>query len=356
MAIKRFSKKNESIIGVDLGSAIIKIVELKKENNKPRLITYGLATKEKHEVSSDTAINKEMIISDLKQTISMARVTTKKAIGALPAISVFSAIIELPQMPVKEINSAIRWEAKKIVPLPLEKMNLNWHILPDTTTPKNSDSQQKTIKIIINAAPKDIINSYLEIFQAADLNLISLETEIKALQRSLLSVEEKTCLIIDIGATNTNMIVFDNNLPLINKNIDIGGETVNFNIANILSIDVERAEHLKNNFGLPADDQITHPVIKAIKFTIDNMIVQEIKHLTTVLQNSTEAEINKIIITGGGSHLKNFPIYLHNVLQIETIRGNSWQKIVYPQELAPELNKIGPEMSVAVGLALKGIS
>jgi len=355
VAFKIFNKKkDESVVGVDLGSAIIKLIELKKENNQPRLVTYGLATKEKNEVSSEAGLNKEKIIANLKQTFTLARVTTNKVIGALPASSVFSTIVELPQMPTKEINSAIRWEAKKLVPLPVEKMNLNWHILPGT--PSASTAEQKTVKIILSAAPKDTINSFLEIFKAADLRVLSLETEIKALQRSLLPAEEKTCLIIDIGATNTNMIVYSKNLPLINRNIDIGGETINFNIANILSIDIERAEQLKNNFGLPVNDQITHPVVKAIKFTIDNMIVQEIKHLTTVLQSASGAEIKKIILTGGGSHLKNLPTYLQNVLQTETMLGNSWQRIAYPKELTPELNKINPEMSVAVGLALKGVS
>jgi len=201
--------------------------------------------------------------------------------------------------------------------------------------------------------PKKLTNSYLSIFRDVGLNLISLETEIKALQRSLLSPKYKTSLIIDIGATNTNLIVYNNLLPQINKNIEIGGETIRKTIANSLNIDIESAEKLKNNFGLPLGNQFPHPVTKAIKFSVDNMIVQEIKHLISILKSSNQSEIDVIILTGGGAHLKNMAAYLEEIMEIKTIIGNPWDKIAYPEGLKKEIAKIDSEMSVAIGLAIK---
>ncbi len=283
--------------------------------------------------------------------MQQARTTTNEVVGALPTSSVFSTIVDFPKMPTKEIDSAIKWEARKLIPLPLEKMSLHWHILPNI----KKDGDEETIKVILSAAPTETTSKYLKIFSSANLQLVSLETEMKALQRSLLSANDRTSLVIDIGATNTNMIIYDNNLPLLNKNIDIGGETLTSHIAKSLNINFDRATQLKKQLGMATTDQVLHPAVKAIKFAIDNIIIRDIKHLITILRNSTQNKINNIILTGGGAHLKNLAPYLEKELQISTKIGNPWQKISYPKNLEPELEKIGTKMSVAIGLALKVI-
>lgn len=344
---KLFSKKNNenSIVGVDLGVATIKIVELQNDNGKPSLVTFGVSTGDRQATKE---INQN-ISTDLVYLMEQARTRTTNVVGALPTSSVFSTIIDFPKMPTNEIDSAIKWEARKLIPLPLDKMSLHWHILQTMKKDKDDDS----IKVILSAAPTETTTKYLNIFKSANLRLVSLETEIKALQRSLLSPNEKTNLIIDIGANNTNMIIYDNNLPLLNKNIDIGGETLTSHIAKTLNIDFGNAVKLKKQLGMATSDQTLHPAVKAMKFAVDNIIIRDIKHLITVLGNSTQKKINKIILTGGGAHLKNLDTYLEKELKISTKVGDPWHKISYPKELRSELEKIGTKMSVAIGLALK---
>ena len=344
-----FSKNNnnDSLVGVDLGVATIKIVELKNNHKKPTLVTYGVSSGDRQTAGKI----QQNISTDLIYLMQQARTTTSNVVGALPTSSVFSTIIDLPKMPTKEINSAIKWEARKLIPLPLDKMSLHWHVLPSSKEKKDNE----TIKVILSAAPTETTSKYLKIFKSANLQLASLETEIKALQRSLLSPEDKTCLVIDIGANNTNMIIYDNNLPLLNKNIDIGGETLTTHIAKTLNINFERAAQLKKQLGMSTTDQVLHPAVKAMKFAVDNIIIRDIKHLINVLRNATHNRINNIILTGGGAHLKNLSTYLENELQIDTRVGNPWHKISYPSNLDSELEKIGTKMSVAIGLALKVI-
>lgn len=349
-----FNKKESSVVGIDLGSTSIKIVELKRSNNQPQLVTYGVALKDHTAAENSSLEGIEKSVANLKEIINKARVTTNKTISALPATSVFSTIIELPNMPKKEINSAIHWEAKKFVPLPLEKISLDWDILPvPASSNQDEKKENKSIKVFLTAAPKEIINKHLEIFRQADLELIGLETEITALRRSLVPNQAGIFMIIDIGATNTNMIIFSNNIPLATRSINVGTKIIDVNIANTMNINEERAEKFRNDFGLPAGRQFSHPVTKAVQFVFDNMIIKEIKNLITSFQGPDQTPPDKIILTGGCAHLKNLPAYLKNIFQIETIIGNPWQKVRHPEELSPELEKIGPQMAVAVGLALK---
>jgi len=124
--MKLFDNKNNNVVGVDLGAPSIKLVELNNEGNQPTLITYGVINKQNEGLFDDS---KQKTIANLKELMTESRITTENAIGALPASSVFSTMVTLPDMPQKEIDSAIQWEAKKLIPMPLEKMSLNWHVL-----------------------------------------------------------------------------------------------------------------------------------------------------------------------------------------------------------------------------------
>ncbi|MBU0598168.1 type IV pilus assembly protein PilM [Patescibacteria group bacterium] len=335
--------KSFNVVGVDLGSSTIKIVELEHTNNGSRLVTYGIAEQKHSLYKLDSQSNQKELASLLQEVVKKARVTTSRAVTAISSINAFNTVVDLPSMPDKEIKSAIQWEVKKIIPLPLEKMTLNWQIIP---------SQGKGKKILLTAAPKEIVEQYMEIFKKADLILTGIETDISALRRSTIS-NNTTALLIDIGATNTNIAIISNGLPVISRNIDVGSKTITLNIEKNMNVGPDRAEQFRDDIGLPKDSFIGHPAGRAISFVMDNMIIKEVKRVISTYQDNDKKDINKIVISGGCSHLKNITSYFSRELKIETIIGDPWQNITYPEALAEELKKIGPNLAVAVGLALR---
>ena len=113
-----FNKKSESYLGVDLGNSGVKIVELKNEKGKPKLLTYAHVD---FPVDKKNNLDDEDYISSvLKKMIAKAKVSTNKAVISLPNFSAFSSVISLPKMGKKELEQAVFWEAKKFIPLPLE--------------------------------------------------------------------------------------------------------------------------------------------------------------------------------------------------------------------------------------------
>lgn len=347
-----FSKKSSNILGIDLGSSTMKLVELNRNDGQPQLVTYGIALKEEVTAMSDARAAQPHLADTLRELLVRSHATTNRVVAALPAPNVFNTIIELPVMPKKEIPLAIQWEAKKLVPTPLAEMSFDWHVLP-AAREQQGESKKKMMKIILTAAPKDIVARYLSLFDQLNLRLVGLETEVTALRRCLLPADWGTFILIDIGATNTGVIVFTNGIPLMTRHLNVGGTTISRNIADSLNINVERAEQFRNDFGLPAGSQLAHPVARAIQFVVDNMLIKELKNLIDTFRSNKGGQINEIILTGGVAHLKNLPDYLEKVMQIKTMVGNPWLRLSYPKELSLELEKIGPEMAVAIGLALK---
>lgn len=352
-----------SYLGVDLGSENIKVVELAAIEGRPQLVTYGYAEKAEDIVRDDSEKSKQKTIYLFKEVLKRAQVKTNKAIAAIPSYAVFTSIISLPFMPRKELTTAVQWEAKKFVPMPLEEMILDWKIIDEQLEGKQAKrspedesqegkSKKEDLKILLTAASKSLVKRYVEIFQAMKLNLISLETEAFALQRSLVGNDRASIMIVDIGAAATDIAVVDNRIPVLNRSIDIGGTTITKAIANSLNIDFERAEQFKRDFGMMTSNNESSKVPKTIELVISS-IVHEMRYTAELYQNQEGKVLEKIILTGGSAFLPNLNNYLTSQLKTKVYIGNPWARITYPVELKSILEELGPRLAVSVGLAMR---
>ena len=125
MAIKN------SYLGVDLGSISIKIVELKNEAGTPKLLTYGYSEQPAEITSEGKEGEEERIASLINKIRKKAQMKSDQAVAAMPSFSVFSSIINLPKMSSKDLKAAVYWEAKKVVPMPIEEVVLDWKALEE---------------------------------------------------------------------------------------------------------------------------------------------------------------------------------------------------------------------------------
>ncbi len=352
----------KSYLGVDLGATSIKIVELKEEAGRPRLLTYGYTEQSIGYPEKEFTETPERAIDLIKKISAKARTVSKQAVAALPSASVFSSVINIPAAPGKDLAEAVRWEAKKIIPLPLEEMILDWKVL----TPEGAvgtgaaslpgsplTSAQKTTKILLTAAAKNLVKKYLDIFKGAGLNLVSLETETFALVRALVGVDKSTVIIVDMGAASTAISIIENGVPFLNRSLNVGGINITKEIATSLGIDFNQAEQMKFDVGMSpgAGGGMSKIVERSLL-----MLLNEIKYCANIYQNQeggSGKKIEKIILTGGGALLPNFIDYLSSALNMRVYAGNPWARIIYPEELRPILDEIGPKFSVAIGLAMR---
>ncbi|HLD27599.1 MAG TPA: pilus assembly protein PilM [Patescibacteria group bacterium] len=387
-----FSKSDEGYLGVDIGTASIKLVELNSWHGKPKLVTYGYADIVSDVIHSKSAEAQEKIARSLKKVIAQAGASTNLTLAALPTFSVFNSIISLPAMSVKDLTSAVRWEAKKYVPLPLEEMILDWKIidgqqpvgpaavikpLPDKTSKKKSflglfgskgrpgevkkkpaaKTQLQTesdgsLKILVTAAPKNLVSRYLSIFKQAGLKLLSLETESFALARSLIGKDKSTVMIIDVGSVTSDICIINKGVPVLNRSIDIGGLTITKAIAGSLNVNLERAEQFKRDFGVSTAGG--EGINKTIADSI-SPIINEIKYVFDLYQGQGTQAVEKIVLAGGSAFLPNLTEYLEKLFNKPAIIGNPWDRVVYPEDLRPVLDEIGPRLAVAIGLAMRDI-
>lgn len=356
-----FFRSKQSFLGVDLGASSIKLVELQNDGGRPKLITYGFVEQRTDVVRGDATELQQRTVAALRAILKKSRTISRRVVAALPSYAVFTSIISLPEMSKRDMYAAVRWEAKKFVPMPLEEMVLDWRMLaepsregPSAMPADKASRGPKAMKVLLTAAPKNLVRRYIEIFRAAELQIVSLETEAFALQRSLVGAERGPQMIVDVGAVATDVAVIVDGVPLINRSIDVGGDTLSKAIANAMNVDLARAEQFKRDFGIASSQGGISQIPKTIDFVISS-VVNEIRYVTNLYRAQEERPIEKLILSGGSAFLPNLTDYLSKLLNLKVIIGDPWARVSCPVDLKVALDEIGPRFAVAIGLAMREI-
>jgi type IV pilus assembly protein PilM len=351
-----FSKKpTNSYVGVDLGMSGIKLVELLNEKGRARLVTYAVAdypnVKNERNYTEGTTETSALI----KKMLGQAKTTTKRCIAALPISSVFSSIITVPATNEKELKEAISWQAKKLIPMPLEEISLDSKTLDSEG---GGDASKKVMRVLLTGAPKGLVKNYVELITGAGLEPLALETEAFAQIRSLVGRDRSTVMVIDIGAFRTNITVVEKGVPFLSRSIATGGVSITNNIASTLGIPFEQAETMKRDIKSMQAFAPTGDLTPILE-TLLKPIIGEIKYSFNLYQGQSEAgkqkRVDKIIVTGGSSLLPRLPEFLTQLMNVNAYRGDPWARVVYPEDLRPILEEIGSRFAVAVGCAMRDI-
>lgn len=341
-----FSSSIQSYLGIDINAASVKMVELKRHGSKVALSTYGFSERLGDEAVKESQPLDVPRIADLIAHISAkAHITSPAALASLPTFSVFSSIINInSSVGKKDFEAAVNWEAKKVIPLPLQDIVLDWQ--------KIEGAAGDGTKILLTGAPKTLIQNYIAVFKAARLNLLSLETEIFALIRSLLGNDRSPVMIVQLGSSTTNIFVVDKSIPVINRSIAVGGVNITQAIAASLNLSTAQAEQFKYDLMNTAEEGKA-PVLPAMIIEALSLVTNEIKYILEVFGNKENRRVEKIILTGGGALLPGLTDFLADRFNINTVIGDPWFRVAYPFELKPILQKIGPRLAVAIGLAMR---
>lgn len=351
-----FSKKKEaSYIGIDLGLSGIKLVELLNEKGRARLVTYAYA--DFPDVQSERSYGSMAAEASalLKRMLAQSKVTTKRCIAALPISSVFSSIISVPSTTDKELKDAISWQAKKLIPMPLEEISLDSKTLD---ADDGADGGKKVARVLLTGAPKTLVKEYVGILSDAGLEPLALETEAFAQIRALVGRDRSTVMIIDVGAFRTNITVVERGIPFISRSIASGGVAISSTIAQTIGIPFHEAESMKRDIKAMQQFAPTGDLVPILE-TLLKPIIDEVRYSFNLYQGQSEAgkikRVDKIIVTGGSSLLPRLPDFLTQVMNVNAYLGDPWARVVYPEDLRPVLEEIGSRFAVSVGCAMRDI-
>lgn len=337
-----------SVLGIDIGSHSIKIVEVAKSGAKSKLLAAGSIATPPGALTSNSSADQEAIAVAVKKLLKDTGATSREANIALPESQVFTRVIDVPQLSSRELASAIKWEAEQYVPLPLDQVNLDFSVLRDS-----KQTGKPTMEVLLVAAPKALIERYLTLLELAELAPIAIETEIIAAARALsrTSLNLKTVLIASLGAQTTDFAILQDGILAFTRSISSGGEALSRALAQKLEFDVSQAEEYKKTYGLETN-KLEGKIVEAVKPIMDTIIGEMKRAVAFYAERYPNRRIEAILLSGGTAKLPGMVVYIATEMNIETQLGNPWLGMDRDSRFSV-LDPQGPVFSVAVGLALR---
>ena len=340
------------VVGIDVGMFSTKVVQLRYESERAVLESYGELLNERYFKSATSVGGGFLRYADsdlaslMKDVLTESNITAKDVVFSIPAASSFVIKVTLPKITAKEVESAIPFEARKYIPIPISEVILDWEVMPL--------NEHNETEVLLVALPRAIVEKYKRVAGMVGLNVRALEVETFSMVRSLIGHDPTPQVIINLGYHSTTLAIVDHGKLHVSHNFDRGANELTKALERGLNINQERAEQIKRDIGL--GEQIEEKEISSIMVPLLQTLLGEVERIIDIYNRKSPRKIQKINLTGGGSQLKGVVEFTATMFGIEVARGNPFSRVVSPAFMQPILREIGPYFSVAVGLGLHEIT
>lgn len=336
------------MLGIDIGSKTIKVVELEKNGASYSLAASGVVGYSGVSVDKMT-IDKEMsaFAQIIKKLCSEARVSSKEAVISIPESLAFTRTIKFPPLTDSEIASAIKWEAEQYIPIPVNEAIIQHTVLRRD----NSGGTNSGVIVLLVAAPRVIVEKYVKVVQLAGLTPVAVETELIALTRCLAPID-KTVLLADLGGSSTNLAIVNHGLLSFSRSLPVAGDAFTRAVSQSLAIAPQQAEEYKKAYGLSANQ--LEGKIKGALDSVVRIVADEVKKAVNYYLTEERGEMpTSLVMSGGSSGMPEMITAFSQVVGMEVSVANPFARIRIDSALMQKLAPFAPLYGVAVGLAMR---
>ncbi len=334
-----------TFFGLDLGSSALRAIELHGNGAQRSIYKYAYMPVDSRIALSDSTNDQQRLTQAIAQLVAQARFSTKNVAVGIPSNRVFTTVADVDRLPAHELEKSIRYQADALIPTPLDESKIDWAILGE------SPANKTKMEILLTSVSNDFIERRLDIVESAGLNVIAFEPDNLALARALSPIDTAAAhMILDIGQKSADIVTVYGGLPRLTRSIPTGMEAIIRSAVQNLNIDEKQATQFVMKFGLSKDKlegQVYEAIINSVEL-LTSEVEKSIKFFQTRYVNTS---IDRIIVTGGGSVLPEFPLFLANKFMLNVEIGNAWRNVQFSPDRQNELLSISNQFSVAVGLA-----
>lgn len=346
-----FFKKKKEVIGIDIGSSSVKLVQLKAQKGAYRLLNAGIMPLPPEAIVDNTLMDSASIVGAIRNLAASLGIKARDVACSISGNSVIIRKITLPTMTTEELEDQIVWEAEQYIPFDINDVNLDFQILsPDSIDPTK-------MSVLLVASKKDLINDYVAVFNEAGLQLSVVDVASFTIQNAFEINHDvdpdDVVALINIGASVMNINIVKSGITLFTRDVQMGGNLYSEEIQKQMGLSSSEAESMKllankagNNTLLEVLDKVNETITQEIRRSLD-------------FYNSTASDerITRIFLSGGCSKVYNLLEVINEKLGVPVEMINPFARITCnDKEFDPEyLAEIAPLMAVTVGLAIRRV-
>jgi type IV pilus assembly protein PilM len=348
-----FKAKTPPLIGTDISSSAIKMVEIAKAgDNMYRVERYAVEPLPKDSVVDGNINNLDAVSDALKRCHTRFGGGIKNIAIALPNAAVITKKILVPAgQTEEELEQQVETEANQYIPFALDEVNLDFQVVGPA--PGSPDD----VEVLIAASRKEKIEDRVAAAEVAGLKAVVVDVDLFAAQAAFELIEsqfpekgkDQNIAIVDVGATFTNVNVLRNGQSIYLREQPFGGAQLTQEIQDKFGLSREEAEAAKRAGGLP--DNYESDVLRPFLETFGLEIARALQFFFTSTQYN---QVNHIVLSGGCAALPGVDAAVAKRTQVNTVIANPFANMALSSKIRPKnLTQDAPSLMVACGLALR---
>jgi type IV pilus assembly protein PilM len=344
------SAVKQTVVGIDVGSASIKVVQLEEQKGVLTLTTYGeiqLGPFAGKSVGESVTLTPHQEQEALVDVFRESAITAKRAVFAVPLSASFvtSAIIDAGQN--SDISAMVRVEARKVIPASLTELTLDWAEVA------SGETKSVETEVLIAAIQNSALSRFKTLMQFVNLPETPSEIECFSTIRALHTQSDDHLGIIDIGASTTKLYIVKKGILVRMHRTRVGGDVVTRKIASMQEVDFQEAEIRKREVGSGSVSDKDSLDIKRVHDSVYERPFRELAQVIREYEEKNGVELDKIYLTGGATLFSGIEQLLKTLLGREITKTNAFTKVSYPAFMQDTIASIAPSFSVALGAALR---
>jgi type IV pilus assembly protein PilM len=351
-----FTDSTPPLIGVDISSTSVKMVELAEESKGLyRLERYAIAPLAKDSVVDGNIADLDQVADAVSRAWKLLGTREKRCALALPAAAVISKkVLMAADLREEEMEFRVEAEANQYIPFPLDEVNIDFQVIGP------APSGNEEVEVLIAASRKEKIEDRVVAAEGAGLEVVVMDVETSATEAACTLVvnqlpnsgKDQTVMIIDIGALMMHINVLHDNQSVYVREQTFGGEQLTQEIQRRFGLSPEEAEAAKRKGGLP--DSYAMEVLQPFSKALAQEVARAIQFFTSSTQYN---HVDHLVLAGGCASIPAVDVMVQERTQVKAVianpfNGMSLNSRIKQQQLVVD----APALMIACGLAMRSFS
>ncbi len=346
-------RKSKNLIGLDVGSSAVKLVELKEsKDGKYQLVKAGMEFLSPEAIVDGAIMDSSLVVETIVRLLSATGVKNQNMAVAVSGHAVIVKKIQLPSMPEDELAESIRWEAEQYVPFDINDVYLDYVVV-------EPGAAGDTMGVLLVAAKKEKVDDFKNVITQAGRVPALVDYDAFALQNCYevnYGVDTtRVIALVNIGASVMNVNILAQGRTVFWRDITFGGNQFTEALQKAFSLNFEQAEALKKGEAVAGQTrQSIEPVLKGVS---EDAAAELQKTLDFFQETSGADKVDSVVIAGGGARVARLDEVLREKLGLSVEVMNPLRAIPAAERAADPswLSEIAPALAVAVGLGLRKV-
>ncbi len=344
-------RKATPVLGLDISSTTVKLLELSYAGGKYRVESYAVSSLPLDAVIEKNVNDIDGVANAVRSVIAQSRTKLKIVAAAVAGSSVITKMIDMPDaLSEDDMETQLTLEADQYIPYPLEEVAIDFEIQGASPVHDNQ------VEVLLAACRRETIEARVEAIEGAELTTRIMDVEAYAMERAFSLIQgqremegENTVAVVDIGATMTTLSVLTGGQTIYTREQLFGGKQLTDEIMRRYGLPLEEAGLAKKQGGLP--DDYEPEVLEPFK---DAVVQQVARSLQFFFSSSQYNDVDYIILAGGVASMEGLPELVQEKLGTPTAVANPFAEMTISSRVnAVALSSDAPAMMIACGLAMR---